>query len=119
MDVLLADDRKVRLALRVLLEQIPGLTVVGEAANARDLFVQTSAMHPDLVLLDWTLPGLDEDGTLLTLRQIHPEVSVIVLSGRPEARKSALAAGANAYVSKVEPPERLLTAIDKFVSSST
>jgi DNA-binding NarL/FixJ family response regulator len=114
MDILLADDRKVRLALRVLLEQTPGQTVVGEASNARDLFAQTSATHPDLVLLDWTLPGLHDSGALRTLRQICPDLSVIVLSGRPEARKMALAAGANAFVSKVDPPERLLAAIDEF-----
>ena len=114
MDILLADDQKVRLALRVLLEQTAGLTVVGEASNAQDLVTQTSAKRPDLVLLDWTLPGLHDDGTLCTLRQICPDVSVIVLSGRPEAQKPALAAGANAFVSKVDPPERLLAAIDKF-----
>ena len=111
MDILLADNRKVRLALRVLLEQTPGLTIVGEASNARDLLARTSAKRPDLVLLDWTLPGLDSKGTLRTLRQSCPDVSVIVLSGRPEARKTALAAGANAFVSKVDPPERLLAAI--------
>jgi DNA-binding NarL/FixJ family response regulator len=36
---------------------------------------------------------------------------VIVLSGRPEARQAVLDAGADAFVSKVEPPERLLAAI--------
>jgi DNA-binding NarL/FixJ family response regulator len=114
MDILLADDCKVRLALRVLLEQTAGLTIVGEASNAQSLLAQTSATRPDLVLLDWTLPGLHEDGTLRTLRQICPNVSVIVLSGRPETRKTALAAGANAFVSKVDPPERLLAAIGEF-----
>ena len=114
MDILLADDCRVRLALRVLLEQTAGLTVVGEASNAQDLLAQTSAKRPDLVLLDWALPGLHDNGTLRTLRQICPDVSVIVLSGRPEAQKTALAAGANAFVSKMDPPERLLAAIGKF-----
>ena len=114
MDILLADDHKVRLALRVLLEQIPGQTIVGEAANARDLVAQASATRPDLVLLDWTLPGLHDSGALHSLRQICPDASVIILSGRPEARKTALAAGANDFVSKVDPPERLLAAIDGF-----
>jgi len=111
MDILLADELKVRLALRVLLEQTAGLAVVGEASNAQDLFAQADAKHPDLVLLDWTLPGLHDDGALRTLRRICPDVSVIVLSGRPEARSPALAAGADAFVSKVDPPERLLAAI--------
>ena len=114
MDILLADDEKVRLALRVLLEQQAGLIVVGEASNAQDLVTQTGAKRPNLVLLDWTLPGLHDNGTLRTLRQTCPDTSVIVLSGRPEAQKPALAAGANAFVSKVDPPERLLAAIGKF-----
>ena len=114
MDILLADDKKVRLALRILLEQTAGLTIVGEASNAKSLLAQTSATRPDLVLLDWTLPGLHENGSLRTLRQIFPDIPVIVLSGRPEARKGALAAGANAFVSKVDPPERLLAAIGEF-----
>ena len=104
----------VRLALRILLEQTAGLTIVGEASNAQNLLAQTGAEHPDLVLLDWALPGLHDNGTLRTLRQVCPDSSVIVLSGRPEARKTALAAGANAFVSKVDPPERLLAAIDEF-----
>jgi DNA-binding NarL/FixJ family response regulator len=111
MDILLADDKKVRLALRVLLEQTAGLTVVGEASDAQGLVAQTSAKRPDLVLLDWTLPGLHHDGTLRTLQQICPGLSIVVLSGRPEAQQPALAAGANAFVSKVDPPERLLAAI--------
>jgi DNA-binding NarL/FixJ family response regulator len=102
------------LALRVLLEQTAGLTVVGEASDAQDLVAQTSAKRPDLVLLDWTLPGLHDDGALRTLRQVCPDVAVIVLSGRPETRKTSLAAGANAFVSKVDPPERLLAAIGEF-----
>ena len=114
MDILLADNRKVRLALRVLLEQTAGLTIVGEASDAQDLLAQTSSTRPDLVLLDWTLPGLHDNGALRILRQICPDLSVIVLSGRPEARKTALAAGANAFVSKVDPPERLLAAIGEF-----
>jgi CheY-like chemotaxis protein len=69
MDILLADDHKVRLAMRVLLEQTPGLTVVGEACNAQDLLAQTNAARPDLVLLDWALPGLHASGTLRTLHR--------------------------------------------------
>ena len=113
MRVLLADDQtKVRSALRLLLEQEPGLSVVGEAAEAEDLLAQAEATQPDLVLLDWELPGLRTDDQLSVLRALCPQLKVIALSGQPEARRAALSAGADAFVSKGEPPERLLAAVE-------
>jgi DNA-binding NarL/FixJ family response regulator len=113
MRVLLADDQtKVRSALRLLLEQEPEMSVVGEAADAEDLLAQAEATQPDLVLLDWELPSLRTDDWLSILRTLCPHLKVIALSGRPEARQAALDAGAEAFVSKGDPPERLLAAMD-------
>ena len=117
MRILLADDQpKVRFALRVLLERQPGLKVVGEATDAEGLLAQVKATRPDLVLLDWELPGLavsepSEQGLLMALRRVCPDTFVIALSGRLEARQAALDAGADAFVYKCDPPERLLAAI--------
>lgn len=120
MQILLADDQpKVRLALRVLLERQGGLRVVGEAVDAQDLLAQTEATCPDLVLLDWELPSLaggdpsagSGRGLLTALRGVCPDLFVIALSGRPEVRRAALEAGADAFVCKCDPPERLLAAI--------
>jgi len=112
MRILLADHRrKVRFALRALLEQQPGLEVVGEAVDAEDLLAEAEKDCPDLVLLDWELPGPAAD-LLSALRGVCPDVLVIALSGRVTAREAAVAAGADAFVSKGDPPERLLAAID-------
>jgi len=112
MRILVADDQpKVRFALRVLLERQPGLKVVGEAADAGDLLAQVEMACPDLVLLDWELPGLAGGDLLSALRGVCPNLFVIVLSGRLEVRRAALNAGADAFVYKCDPPERLLTAI--------
>jgi DNA-binding NarL/FixJ family response regulator len=112
MQVLLADDQpSVRFALRVLLERQPHLKVVGAAVNVDDLLDQVKATCPDLVLLSWELPGLVADAPLGTLRRNFPDLTVIVLSGRPKVRRAALGAGADAFVSKADPPERLLAAI--------
>ena len=71
MRVLLADDQmKVRSALRLLLEQEPGLSVVGEAAEAKDLLAQVGTERPDLVLLDWELP--DQGGAAILDLHPHP-----------------------------------------------
>jgi DNA-binding NarL/FixJ family response regulator len=113
MRILIADDQpRVRFALRVLLERQPGFEVVGEAVDAEDLLAQVRAACPDLVLLGWELPGLAGVNSLAALRKLCPDLPVVALSGRLEARRTALAAGADTFASKADPPERLLTAID-------
>ena len=114
MRVLLADDQSdVRFALRTLLEREPGVQVLGEAVGSEVLLGQMKVDCPDLVLLDWALPGMAGDELLLILRAACPDVSVVVLGGQPEAgvRRAVLDAGADAYVSKTDPPEQLLAAI--------
>jgi DNA-binding NarL/FixJ family response regulator len=114
MRILLADSQaKVRFALRVLLERQPGVEVVGEVASADELLARAAALCPDLVLLDWTVAGVVAPGLLRTLRAACPELEIVVLSSRPEAREVALAAGADAFVSKGNPPEHLLAAITR------
>jgi len=72
MRVFIADDQpNVRSALRLLLEQDPGVSVVGEAAEAEGLLAGVRATRPDLLLSDWELPGLQAANPLLpTLRAL-------------------------------------------------
>jgi DNA-binding NarL/FixJ family response regulator len=114
MHVLLADDQaEVRSALRFLLEQEPAMSVVGEAAEAAALLDVAEAVQPDLVLLDWELPGLQAPELLHALR-CRCRTILIALSGRPEAWQEALDAGVDAFVSKGEPPEHLLATLYAF-----
>jgi DNA-binding NarL/FixJ family response regulator len=114
MRILLADAQaKVRFALRVLLERQPGLEVVGEAASVEELLARMTDSCPDVVLLDWNLAGPAVTSLMLALRRDCPDAGIIVLSGRPETREAALAAGADAFVSKGNPPEHLLAAITR------
>ena len=112
MRILLADDQPaVRYALRVLLERQPGLEVIGEAADAAALLAQAEVLCPNLVLVDWPLPGASPEELICGLHRVCPKVPIIALSGRPEASASALRAGADSFVSKGDPPEELLAAI--------
>jgi DNA-binding NarL/FixJ family response regulator len=114
MRVLLADNQsKIRYALHALLEQRPGLEIVGEAVDAKGLLAQVEVACPDLVLLGWGLRGLTAVDLLTALRKTCPDVMVIALSGRPEARQAILDAGADGFVSKTDSPEQLLAAIDR------
>jgi two-component system response regulator DesR len=111
--VLLADDQeKVRSALKLFIEQEGAFVVVGEASTACDLLYNVIKTNPHIILLDWELPGMpDSPQRLSPLRLVAPDVKIIALSGVPEARRSALAEGADGFVSKSEPPENVLRAL--------
>lgn len=112
MRILVADNQSsARLALCALLEQQSGWQVVGEVISADKLMSQIEDTNPDIVLLDWGLPGLEADQLVPFLREKCTNISVIVLSSRPEMRSEALAVGANAFVSKADSPDKLLRAI--------
>jgi DNA-binding NarL/FixJ family response regulator len=107
--VLLADDDPhVRSAVRLLLEDEPGISMVPDCATADGLVEQVASSRPDVVLVDWDLPGLRSGGVLPRLRAGAPSLRLVALSGRPEQRNEALRAGAVSFVSKVDAPESLL-----------
>lgn len=110
--IALADERqKVRFALRALLQRQEDMEVVGEATTAQELISLVERDEPDLILVDNELPGMELPDLVQVLRTRRPETIVIALSGRAGARQRAEKAGADAFVSKGDPPERLLSAI--------
>lgn len=112
MRVLIADRQEAtRAALRMLLQEEVGLTVVGQAADSQDLLAQMVHARPDVVVLDWELPGLPISSLISDMQNQGDGPSVVVLSCRPEAARSALEAGADAFFSKADPPRRLLSVI--------
>jgi DNA-binding NarL/FixJ family response regulator len=109
MRIFLADDEaRVRSALRLLLEQQPDLVVVGEAEAGAALLPEVGATQPDLLLVDWELPGPPVSSLVDALKELAPALIVVALSGRPESRRAAAQAGADGFVSKVDPPEKIL-----------
>lgn len=117
--VLVADDRiEVRDALRLLLEYDAGMVVIGEAADLDTLLSGMHAASPDLLLLDWELPGLDRDNALNALRVAAPRTLIVAISGKPEARQAALAAGVDAFISKCYPPDTLLDTLRMLAPSA-
>ena len=110
MRILLADsDSRVRSALSVLLMCDHEFMIVGESDNADDLLAAALRLAPDLVLLDWELPGTLGGSLIDRLRCLSPQVKILVLSCRPEAKGPAVHAGADGFVSKVDPAEHLLS----------
>jgi DNA-binding NarL/FixJ family response regulator len=116
MRILLADDQvQVRSALRLLLEQEPDFQVVGETADATGLLLAVNEKAPDLVLLDWELPGLPVAQLLRLLQYERPLLKIIAMSSRPEAYLATLDTSVRAFVSKSEPPEQVLVSVKKLL----
>lgn len=112
MRILIADDQiDIREGLKILLEQEPEMDVIGEADGVGSLLTQTKINCPEVIILDWELSNLRMTEVIPLLRLFCPGIKVLAMSGRPEALKTALAAGADAFVSKGEQPEILLEAI--------
>jgi DNA-binding NarL/FixJ family response regulator len=112
MRILIADDdAEVRSALHILLKHQPDTTVVGEAATALELAELIETQQPDALIVDWGLI----DRTPRLVAGWH----VIVISGQSGVQSAALAAGAEAFVSKSDPPERLLAALQRMNDSHT
>ncbi len=108
--ILLADDQAdVRAALRLLFEHEEGLAVVGELSSADVPVARLAALRPDIVLLDWELPGAPK--LLNAIRAACPDVQIVALSSLPESEADALQSGADGFTSKGDPAERLLAVV--------
>jgi len=100
-----------RAALRLLLQERHASEVVGEATDSAELLAWLATQRPNVVLLEWDLPGQPMEDLLPAVRDLDHRLEVIILSGRPELEPRARAAGADAFVSLCDPPQRLLAAL--------
>jgi DNA-binding NarL/FixJ family response regulator len=112
--VLVADDQQlVREGLRVLLDLTPDIRVVGEASNGTEAAEQARRIRPDVVLMDVRMPKLDGVAATRKVREMCPDVQVIILTtfDDDEYVFDGLRAGAVGYLLKDVPSEQLAEAI--------
>jgi DNA-binding NarL/FixJ family response regulator len=103
---MIADDQeRLRAALRLLIQQEPGFEVVAEVNTPGETLKSAQALQPDMVLLDWELDGAHTPVLAAALRALPCAPLVLALSSQPEAEEAALAAGADGFISKGNPPE--------------
>jgi DNA-binding NarL/FixJ family response regulator len=97
-----------RSALRLVLLDL-NMEVVGEAEDWSTTLAQAPATRLDMLLVDWDLLPIDLGvQSLAELRQTCPNAIVVVLISHLDARhQAALSAGADAFISKGETPERV------------
>ena len=114
MNILVVDDAAfVRMALRKLLE--PDY-VVFEADNGRNAIKQYELLHPDLVILDITMPEMDGLETLRELKTIDPKAKVSMCSamGQQDKIVTAIQDGALDFIVKPFDEKRILKSIERY-----
>jgi DNA-binding NarL/FixJ family response regulator len=117
--VLIVDDHPIfRAGLTGLVNLEAGLTVCGEANDAAQAMQAVEKLHPDLVLLDMSLPGKGGLELLKDIRAIAPQTPVLIISMHDETlyAERVIKAGGRGYIMKQEGPEKIVQAVLKVLS---
>ncbi len=120
--VLLVDDHSlVRRGFRRMLEDEPDMEVVGEAGNGEDSIKLAKELHPQVVVMDCALPGMNGLQATRQIIEDLPETAVLMLSMHTESTwvRQAIEAGAKGYVLKNAMDLELGAAIRKVAAGET
>lgn len=112
--VLLVDDHAfVRSGIRAVLDSEPGISVIGEASSGEEAIIQSMALHPDLIVMDINMPGIDGLEATRRIKSQQPGISVVMLTVNDAELflVEAIRAGAGSYVLKDSPSEDLVRSI--------
>jgi len=114
MKILLVDDHTILLdGVKSLLSGEEDLQVVGQAGSAEAALEFLKKQDVDLIITDYSMPGMDGLSLLNTVKRIAPNTKIILLSMHDEVHlvKEILKAGVNGYVLKKDTHKELLSAI--------
>jgi DNA-binding NarL/FixJ family response regulator len=120
--LVIADDhRLVRAGLCALIADLPGFTVIGEAADGLQALTEAARLKPEILLLDIAMPGMSGLEALAELHRTQPELRVIILSmsASEEHVAHALRHGARGYLLKDSAPAELELALHAVMSGQT
>lgn len=111
---LLADDHAlIRAGLRDALASLPGIEIVGEAGNGRELFLALEQLHPDLLVMDVNMPDFEPVTAAHKIRAAYPQLKILVVSAYDDEAYvvGLLSAGVNGYHLKDQPLSDLQLAV--------
>lgn len=119
--LMLVDDHEViRVGLKTFLQTQPDFEVVAEAGNGEDAVDRAMESHPDVILMDITMPGVDGMEATRRLRVLCPKCLVLALTVHDDKQylMQMLAAGASGYITKQAAAEELVEAIHTIASGN-
>lgn len=112
LQILVVDDQpRARQSLRALLYTWPRAADVREAADGREALRLVERRPPDVVLMDLRMPRMDGLEATRLIKARWPQIHIVMLTLYAEYEAEALAAGADAFFGKGEPPDRLLATL--------
>lgn len=103
MRVLVADDHTgFRRALVTTLDLVNGVEVVGEASDGEAAVQQAVSAHPDIVLMDLSMPGISGVDAMRRIHRKAPDLPVVILTAHadPALEREAIGAGARGFIAK-------------------
>ena len=110
--VLITDDRLTsRKGLRALMLTQPDIQVIGEAANGELAIEFIKKVQPDVVIMDAFMPGMNGLEATRIIKKKWKDVRVVILTLHEDIREEALASGADAFLVKGCPPDKLIEEI--------
>jgi two-component system, NarL family, response regulator NreC len=111
--VLVDDHVVVRSGLKMLLDEVEDVEILGEGGTASQAIELVSRLKPDVVLMDIGLPDMSGIDAARQIKNSHPETAIVALTIHEDEEYffKMLEAGASGYVPKRAAPDELLTAI--------
>jgi len=111
--IIVEDFKLTRVGLRCALNSNPDLEVVAECEDAIIGLKEIEKLHPDVVLMDLGLPGMNGIEAMVKIREMSSDIKIVALTShdREEEVLAALSSGANAYCLKDIDPSKLADVI--------
>ena len=113
-DILIVDDHAiVRAGLRALLLEDPAFNLVGEAVGGYEAIEMVETAHPNVLILDLSMPDLDGISVTRKLKPLYPDLKILILTLHEDQAllKEAIKSGASGYILKRAAEAELLSAI--------
>jgi DNA-binding NarL/FixJ family response regulator len=118
--ILIVDDHEIfRRGLRALLEPSSEWEIGGEAVDGIDAVEKCTSLHPDIVILDITMPRLNGLEAARLIKKQNPQIRIVIITQHdsPQVQAAALEAGAQAFVTKSSVGNELVAALQLIIKS--